>query len=57
MVTVRIGGDLVAVRAPKDYRAEIGDPVSLGVPAGICHLFDGQTGERIGARVALKTPA
>ncbi len=48
MVTVRIGGEFVAVRAPKDYRAEIGDPVSLAVPAGICHVFDGNTGERIG---------
>ncbi|MDJ0628995.1 MAG: ABC transporter ATP-binding protein [Rhodobacter sp.] len=49
MVTVRIGGDLVAVRGPKDFRAEIGDPVSLSVPKGICHLFDGKSGERIEA--------
>jgi len=48
MVTVRIGGEFVAVRAPKDYRAEIGDPVSLAVPADICHVFDGNTGDRIG---------
>ena len=48
MVTVRIGGELVAVRAPKDYRAKIGEPVSLSVPQGICHLFDGETGARIG---------
>jgi multiple sugar transport system ATP-binding protein len=47
MVTVRSGGDLIAVRAPKEYRAEIGDPVSLSVPRGICHLFDGRTGTRI----------
>jgi multiple sugar transport system ATP-binding protein len=49
MVTVRIGGELVAVRAPKDYRAKIGDPVSLLVPKEICHLFDADTGARIGA--------
>ena len=49
MVTVRIGGELVAVRAPKDYRAAIGDPVTLSVPLEICHLFDAQTGARIGA--------
>jgi len=48
MVTVRIGGDLVAVRGPKDFRAEIGDPVSLAVPKEICHLFDDETGARIG---------
>ncbi len=49
MVTVRIGGELVAVRAPKDYRSEIGDTVSLSVPAEICHLFDAETGARIEA--------
>ena len=48
MVTVRIGGELVAVRAPKDYRANIGDPVTLSVPLEICHLFDAGTGARIG---------
>ncbi len=49
MVTVRIGGALVSVRADKSYRAEIDDMVSIAVPNEICHLFDGQTGERIGA--------
>ena len=48
MVTVRIGGELVAVRAPKDYRAKIGDPVTLSVPLEICNLFDAGTGARIG---------
>ena len=46
MVTVRIGGQLVSVRAPKNFRAEIGDKVSISVPAGICHLFNASTGER-----------
>ena len=49
MVTVRIGGELVAVRAPKDFRATIGNPVTLSVPLEICHLFDTRTGARIGA--------
>jgi multiple sugar transport system ATP-binding protein len=48
MVTVRIGGELVAVRAKKEYRATIGDPVTLSVPLEICHLFDAKTGARIG---------
>ncbi|ERL98823.1 carbohydrate ABC transporter ATP-binding protein, CUT1 family [Rhodobacteraceae bacterium HIMB11] len=48
MVTVRIGSKLVSVRADKNYRASIDDMVSIEVPAGICHLFDGQTGARIG---------
>ncbi len=46
MVSVRIGGDLIAVRAPKDFRSEIGDTVSISVPREICHLFD-EAGERM----------
>ena len=48
MITVRIGSTLVSVRADKNYRASIDDMVSIAVPAEICHLFDGQTGARIG---------
>ncbi|MXQ08091.1 sn-glycerol-3-phosphate ABC transporter ATP-binding protein UgpC [Alphaproteobacteria bacterium GH1-50] len=47
MVTVKAGGALVSVKAPKDFRAEIGDPFAASVPAGICHLFDATSGERI----------
>lgn len=47
MVAVRVGGALVSVKADKAYRAEIGEPVSLAVPASICHLFDSDTGTRI----------
>ena len=47
MLTVRAGGELVSVKAPKDFRAEIGDPVSFSVPVGICHLFDHETGKRL----------
>jgi multiple sugar transport system ATP-binding protein len=49
MVTVRIGHTLVSVRADKSYRAEIGDMVSISIPASICHVFDGKDGARIGA--------
>ena len=48
MVTVRVASELVAVRAPKDFRATIGDPVKLSVPPKICHLFDAETGARVG---------
>ena len=48
MVSVRIGGALVSVKADKNYRAEIGDMVSINVPQDHCHLFDAQTGERVG---------
>ncbi|MEG9862880.1 MAG: ABC transporter ATP-binding protein [Parvularculales bacterium] len=51
MVTVRIDGQLVSVRTDKEYRAKIGDNVSIAVPNKICHLFDSKTGARIGARV------
>lgn len=47
MVTVRAGGALVAVKAAKDYRAEIGAPVGIALPEGITHLFDAQTGQRL----------
>ncbi|MCH2078836.1 MAG: sn-glycerol-3-phosphate ABC transporter ATP-binding protein UgpC [Rhodobacteraceae bacterium] len=49
MVTVRLGKTLVSVRADKAFRAEIDDMVSIHVPTDLCHLFDGQTGQRIGA--------
>jgi multiple sugar transport system ATP-binding protein len=48
MVAVRVGGELVNVKAPKSFRAEIGAAVRFAVPAGICHLFHHETGERIG---------
>ena len=48
MVTCRAGGELVSVKAHKDYRAEIGDMVNINLPASICHLFDAQSGERLG---------
>ena len=49
MISVRIGSALISVKADKNYRAEIGDMVSINVPTGICHLFEGNTGARIGA--------
>jgi multiple sugar transport system ATP-binding protein len=49
LVTIRAGGALVAVRAPKDYRATIGAPVQAAIPARACHLFDTTTGQRIAA--------
>ncbi len=49
MVTVRSGEALVAVKAPKDYRAEIGETVAISVPTAACHLFDAETGTRLSA--------
>ena len=47
MLTVRAAGTFVSVKAHKDYRAGIGDNVSIAVPAGICHLFDPETTTRV----------
>lgn len=46
MVSVRIGGSLVSVKADKNYRAKIQDTVSISVPSTHCHQFDAKTGER-----------
>ena len=48
MVSVRIGSALVSVKADKNYRAEIGDMVSIKILQEHCHLFDSATGTRIG---------
>ena len=47
MLTVRAGGQLVSVKAHKEFRAEIGDTISFSVPSEICHLFDKESGARI----------
>lgn len=49
MVSVRVGGALISVKAHKLYRAEIGDTVSMSVPPSICHLFEAESGARIRA--------
>ncbi len=49
MVSVRIDGALVSVKADKTYRAEIDDMVSIQIHKDHCHLFDAQTGTRLGA--------
>ena len=47
MATVRLDGAVVSVKASKEYRAEIGDALSVSIPLDICHLFDSASGERI----------
>jgi len=47
MVTMRAGGTILSVKSGKDYRTQIGDPVSVSIPAAICHLFNSETGERL----------
>ncbi len=45
--TMRLGGAICSVKGPKDYRAEIGHPVSASIPQKGCHLFNPKNGERI----------
>jgi len=47
MVTMKIAGALISVKAGKEYRSAIGEQVNVSVPPSICHLFDKETGERI----------
>ena len=47
LVSVRIGKALVAVRAPKDFRIDIGAPIRIRVPAPAVHLFDHASGTRL----------
>jgi multiple sugar transport system ATP-binding protein len=49
MLTARAGGELVSVKAHKDFRIEIGDMISFSVPSEICHLFHNETGTRLAA--------
>jgi len=49
MITVRAGGALVSVKAAKDFRASIGEPVAIAIDPAICHLFHHNTGMRLEA--------
>ncbi len=48
MVSVRLAGQLVSVKADKTFRAEIDDTVSMRIHKDHCHLFDAETGARLG---------
>jgi multiple sugar transport system ATP-binding protein len=47
-VALRLGGTTVSVRADKFFKATIGEPISIHVPPDHCHLFDAETGQRLG---------
>ncbi|MGY6704465.1 ABC transporter ATP-binding protein [Roseinatronobacter sp.] len=47
MATMRAGNALVAVKCPKDFRADIGTPFQARLPSGAVHLFDTKSGARI----------
>lgn len=47
MISVRIDGGLVSVKSDKNFRANIGDSVSITIDKQFCHLFDADSGARI----------
>ncbi len=47
LVSWRLGGALVSVKALKTLRAEIGDVLGADIPVAACHLFDPAGGIRI----------
>ncbi len=47
MLAVRAGGQLVSVKAGKEFRAEIGSDIAFTVSPDICHIFDRATGVRV----------
>ena len=49
MVTVRAGGEMISAKADKEFRARIGEPISLAIPPEAVHLFDGANGRRLDA--------
>ncbi len=49
MMTVRVADSLLAVKAKKDYRTEIGDNISIAVSSTICQVFDRSSGKVLSA--------
>ena len=47
LVTLRIGGSLVCVKMPKDFRAKMGEELGLSLRSSDCHLFEPNSGDRI----------
>jgi multiple sugar transport system ATP-binding protein len=46
LITIRLGAELIAIKADKDCRARIGDIVGIAFSPSTLHVFDGATGER-----------
>jgi multiple sugar transport system ATP-binding protein len=47
LVMLRLQDQVVTARAAKDHRARIGEPTAFAVETSHCHLFDGQTQNRL----------
>jgi multiple sugar transport system ATP-binding protein len=47
LITLKIGGSLVCVKMPKNFRSKIGQMLRLSLNLDACHLFEINSGERI----------
>jgi multiple sugar transport system ATP-binding protein len=47
LAMVRLGSQVITARAAKDHRARIGEATGFAFDASHCHLFDGQTQNRL----------
>ena len=51
MVTVKSDNHLISIKANKDYRAQIGQLIHVGIPEKKCHLFNIETGSVFKERI------
>ncbi|NBT41945.1 MAG: ABC transporter ATP-binding protein, partial [Alphaproteobacteria bacterium] len=47
LITLRIGGSLVCVKMPKDFRATMGQELVVFLKPAACHLFETDSGHRL----------
>ena len=45
-VSIRSDSNILSGKAPKDFRATIGQAIGFKIDPDICHLFDTESGER-----------
>ena len=51
LVTIRLGRDLIAIKADKECRARIGDQVGVEFDPATLHFFATESGERLSLAV------
>ncbi len=47
MLTIKVGQEMVIVKAHKDFQAKIGEKVKISIPHKVCHLFDSKSGNNL----------
>ena len=47
LVTATSGPDSIAVKAPKDFQANVGEPLAIDFQANRLYLFDAESGARL----------